>query len=245
VRCFCLFIGYPRSGHSLVGSLVGAHPNAVIAHELDALAYVRSRLVHRDLLYSLIIRRDRAFGSAGRVWTGYEYSVPGQAQGRFEELLVFGDKRGGGTSTRLGRRPEHLDRLERLVGVDVHMVHVIRDPFDTIASMHLRGNRPLTDSVDRFFDLCATNDAIRRRRPGSVLDVRLDDLVEAPATAVRRLVGFLGLDAPEGYVRACSEVVFETPRRSRTSIEWPDGLVTEVRRRAGRYDFLLDDAAER
>ncbi len=34
VHTFVLFVGYPRSGHSLIGSMIDAHPNAIIAHEV-------------------------------------------------------------------------------------------------------------------------------------------------------------------------------------------------------------------
>jgi hypothetical protein len=238
VRCYCMFIGYPRSGHSLIGSIVGAHPNAVVAHELDALRYVQSRFARRDLLYSMILRRDREFGESGRTWTGYDYSVPDQAQGRFEELLVIGDKRGAGSTKRLRAHPELLDRLRRLVEVDVRMVHVIRDPFDTIASMHRRGNRPLATSVDRFFDLCDTNAAIRHRDPGAVIDVRLEELVAGPVDVVRGLVGFLGLEAPQDYLESCAGIVFDTPKRSRSTAAWPPSLVGEVEHRMRAYPFL-------
>ena len=40
LRSFCLFIGYPRSGHSLLGSLLDAHPDIAIAHEVNALGLV-------------------------------------------------------------------------------------------------------------------------------------------------------------------------------------------------------------
>src|SRR6185503_2841686 len=39
---FCTFIGYPRSGHTLIGSLLYAHPNAIIADELDALRFLQA-----------------------------------------------------------------------------------------------------------------------------------------------------------------------------------------------------------
>jgi len=42
VRTYVMFVGYPRSGHSLIGSLLDAHPNVVIAHEMDALQFVQS-----------------------------------------------------------------------------------------------------------------------------------------------------------------------------------------------------------
>lgn len=59
VENFCMFIGYPRSGHDLVSSLLDAHPNAVIAHELDALERVRERIA-RQKLYKLLVDNSRA-----------------------------------------------------------------------------------------------------------------------------------------------------------------------------------------
>jgi hypothetical protein len=238
IGCYCMFIGYPRSGHSLVGSIVDAHPDAVIAHELDALRYVQSRFARRDVLYSMILRRDREFGDRGRIWTGYDYSVPGQAQGRFDELLVIGDKRGAGSTKRLRNHPELLDRLRDIVAVEVRMVHVIRDPFDTISSMHRRGNEPLPTSIDRFFALCETNAAIRTRDLDAVLDVRLEGLVADPLGIVRRVSSFLGLDTPQAYLEACARAVFDKPKRTRSEVEWPARLVDEVERRMGGYAFL-------
>jgi hypothetical protein len=37
IQTYCMFVGYPRTGHSLIGSLLDAHPRVVIAHELNAL----------------------------------------------------------------------------------------------------------------------------------------------------------------------------------------------------------------
>ena len=33
VHCFLFFVGYARSGHSIIASMLDAHPNVVIAHE--------------------------------------------------------------------------------------------------------------------------------------------------------------------------------------------------------------------
>ena len=33
VEKYVFFAGYPRSGHSMIGSVMDAHPNMVIAHE--------------------------------------------------------------------------------------------------------------------------------------------------------------------------------------------------------------------
>ena len=39
-----LFAGFPRSGHSVVGALTDAHPQAEIAHELDAVGLIEAGL---------------------------------------------------------------------------------------------------------------------------------------------------------------------------------------------------------
>ena len=40
VNSFVQFLSFPRSGHSLIGSLLDAHPNAIVSHELDAMGLV-------------------------------------------------------------------------------------------------------------------------------------------------------------------------------------------------------------
>ena len=52
VRTFLLFVGHPRSGHSLVGSLLDAHPDVVVSHELDALEVRRRRLPPRPAVHA-------------------------------------------------------------------------------------------------------------------------------------------------------------------------------------------------
>ncbi|MDQ4062826.1 MAG: sulfotransferase, partial [Actinomycetota bacterium] len=77
VGTYCMFIGYPRSGHSLVGSLLDAHPQTIIAHELDALKLVEAGF-DKLQLYQLLLDNSRRFARGGREWTGYDYEVPHQ-----------------------------------------------------------------------------------------------------------------------------------------------------------------------
>ena len=65
VQTYCVFIGYPRSGHSLVGSLLDAHPNVIIAHELDALKFVKAGF-DKHQLYQLLLENSRRFVRGGR-----------------------------------------------------------------------------------------------------------------------------------------------------------------------------------
>ena len=36
-KTFLMFIGYPRSGHTLISSLLDAHPNAIVTNEFNVI----------------------------------------------------------------------------------------------------------------------------------------------------------------------------------------------------------------
>jgi hypothetical protein len=238
VERYCMFLGYPRSGHSLVGSLLDAHPDVVIAHGLDALRLLRLGF-GQDQLYTLILANDRSFTAFGRRWTGSDYTVPGAWQGRFRRLRVISDKKGGQSTRRLGERPALLQRLRRTVGVPLRAVHVVRCPFDNIASMQLRRPATLEQVVEEYFGLCETMaELCRRLDTDELAEVRYEDLVADPASSLRSLAGFLGVGGDEAWVAAAAAVVDDRPSRSRTRVTWPPELVAGVERRIGRYDFL-------
>ena len=65
IETYCMFIGYPRSGHSLIGSLLDAHPNAIVAHELDALRFVGAGF-GKHQLYELLLDNSRRYAQRGR-----------------------------------------------------------------------------------------------------------------------------------------------------------------------------------
>ena len=249
-----MFVGYPRSGHSLVGSLLDAHPDAVIAHELDVLRFLRFRF-SRDQLYALVLAKSRADAAENRPSNTYHYAVEGQAQGRFDRLRVIGDKQGGNSSRRIAHDPGLLDRLRKTVGVPVRIIHVYRNPFDNIATMHTRprGKRAaarrrtpprageLSETIDLYFSMCEAVQLTRRMTdPADFIDVRHEDhVLDSPAT-LTRLCDFLGLSPSEDYLSACAKIVFESPKRTRHSIEWPPELLARIQERQARYPFLAD-----
>ena len=42
VQTYCLFIGHGRSGHSILGALLDAHPNIILPDEVDVLKYLQA-----------------------------------------------------------------------------------------------------------------------------------------------------------------------------------------------------------
>lgn len=238
VRTFCLFIGYPRSGHSMVGALLNAHPDVVISHELDVLRYVGARF-RREQLYHLILQKDQAFARAGRsVKRGFDYNVPEEWQGRYRQLQVIGDKKGNASIRRLDKHPEVLERLRRTVRVDLRIIHVARNPFDNITTMASRAGCGLDKAIDRYFRSCAAIVGITHRAPGDVVDTTHEALIADPGACLSRLCTFLGVDADKSYLDHCADVVYNRPSRSRDQGEWSDERIEHVHRMSKQFDFL-------
>jgi hypothetical protein len=238
VRTYAMFIGQPRSGTSLLGSIINAHRNVCMSHELNALRYIR-RGYGRAQLFWLIKKRDEWFGESGRKWTGYDYTVEGEWQGQHEKLLVIGDKKAGCTTEMLRKYPNLFDKLQRVVNVPIRMIHLVRDPYNVIRTIHKKRSRTSLELATKMFlDRCETNWRLMQQHGDTILTIRLEELIAEPEQHLKDLCGFLGIEATAEYVRACSSVLFEKPRQSKTEISWPPELVERIERQAERFPFL-------
>lgn len=224
VRAYCMFVGYPRSGHSLIGALLNAHPNIVIAHELDALKFAARLGYSRNQLFSVLLDRDQWWRRGGWKWEGWDYAVEGQWQGRYRELHVVGDKAGGLSALLICRNPSWLDRLRETVNVPVKMIHHVRNPFDTIATM-VRKRQPeatnIADAITRYFGELVPGVRIAAEWAREDFhEIRHEAFVDDPRAEIARLCAFLGEDAAHGYLEACAARTHASARKSRTLVEW-------------------------
>ena len=243
IERFCVFVGQPRSGHSVVGTLVNAHRHAVVSHNLDALAYLRAG-VGRGELFQLILERDRSFSAGERKMGRYSYAVPGQWLGYYDEIRVLGDKRAGATSRHLAAQPTLLRDLPAVVGLPVVVIHHVRNPWDNIASIwqwgHTRRGRDLPEVAEAYF---ARSEAAARGLAEAGSAVRLlrsfqEELIRDPRALMRRVLDGLCLPVDDSFLEACERFVHREPRPTRHAVPWPDGLVAGIAERAQRCDFL-------
>lgn len=101
VETFVLFIGHARSGHSLIGAILDAHPEIIIPHEWNAIAkwdeYKHTRggqdnTAKTRLFFDLhsLSRSQAMFGNrapSGSKGKQYSYHVPGQWQGTYRDKI--------------------------------------------------------------------------------------------------------------------------------------------------------------
>ncbi len=237
LESFVMFIGYPRSGHSIIGSLLNAHPNIVIGHRLRVLRYVGFGF-NRQQLCGMVLLADERFARLGRVGSKrYNYSVPGQWQGRYRDLRVIGDS--NVTNNYLRRRPELLPRLREVMGLPVRLVHVVRNPYDNISTMSIRNRLTLQEAADRYFSLCEGAATIQAASAaGDWFDLRHEDLLDDPTILLDRLCTFVGVPAHQGYLDACAGVLYRSPHQSRREVDWSPEMIQQVQDRLQPFAFL-------
>jgi hypothetical protein len=246
VQSYCMFLGHPRSGHSIIGALMDAHPEMLISHELNALKYFTVGF-RRGQVFSLILDNSQRQAAAGRGESGYKYIVANQWQGKFRTLRVIGDKDARRDSSMLRRYPQLLDTVRARVGVPVKLVHMIRNPFDNIATNARRAGVESADDprflpfLERYFAECETAAAIRASLgERMVLDVRHEDFIADPRRELTRICEFFEIDAPRDYLDDCASIVFTSPNKSRLKYRWEQSVRDRIDAGVTRFDFLSD-----
>ena len=99
VETFVLFVGYARSGHSLIAAILDSHPEIIIANEFHILenskhlfkdpkeeSYIR-RLWIFSALHSLSYSQSIQGLRSPKNRSGYSYYIPGGWQGKYRNQI--------------------------------------------------------------------------------------------------------------------------------------------------------------
>lgn len=238
LETYCMFIGYPRSGHSLVGSLLDAHPEMIIAHEVNALKLFARGFTARKIYY-LLLKSSQRQAQAGRRETKYSYQVPNQWQGKFTTLKVIGDKKGSGSNSIIRNNPEILDILRDRVNLPIKFIHVTRNPFDNITTMMFKNKNALEYSIHSYLEKCQTVANFKQRiESNNFYEFRHEALIEQPQTILKQLCAFLNLAAPQDYLDDCASIVFSSPKQTRFNYKWTKESINFVQNKIEQFDFL-------
>ncbi len=140
----------------------------------------------------------------------------------------------------LGANARLLDRLGAMMpAVKVKIVHVIRNPFDPISLMMIRGQRSHDNAIEYYFDYCDTLVQLRKQLDSSdMIPVRYESFVRKPEMKLAEICRFLDLEVVDSYLKACAAIINLEPERSRQLINWDPALIGIVEKRLAQYDFL-------
>lgn len=249
IESFAMFVGYPRSGHTLVAALLDAHPEITMSIEWAALSHLRMGYTRNQLYYS-IERNARLFTfRLDNTWTGYSYKVPGMWQGRSKTIKLIGDKLAGQTTMMLRTNFELMDKLEQTIKVPIKIIHVIRNPYDTITTIakrafdksDTRGELTadfLAPYIEKFFIRAEVVDRLKDTDRYDILDLHHEELIKDSKSVLVKLLNFLNVSIPNNYISACSKIIYKTPHKSRLEFDWPSNLKIQVEENIRKYSFF-------
>ena len=257
VEKFVFFVGYSRSGHSIVASLLDAHPNIIIAHEYNLFRkWKGSRYHNRSFLYNELYQNsynnaEKGWRSSVKDQKGYTLAMKDSWQGSFQKLLVIGEKSGAVTTQAHDNDPllflQMLTELQATVRVPMRVIHVVRNPYDMISTrlLYAEGESRkykvhatekdkyvspggLGQQVNRTIHLVDNVRELLSNCSLTYLDVHLADLIRDPEHAMSNLCMFVGVDCSEDYLRKCSDKVYRREAETRKMVEWPPELIDKV-----------------
>jgi hypothetical protein len=234
-----MFIGQGRSGHSLVGALLDAHPDCLISHELDVCRLMDAGF-DKDQICYLMWENSRHFAKVGRDWGKYSYEVPGAHQGRFRDLRVIGDKKGGSTADFCAKNPSNIARLAGFFDAPLRFIHILRNPLDNIATMALRGGgtNHIDVAIEHYTRRCLASALLIEARPADVITFYHEDILSRPRPELTALASAIGLEAETSWLDACVRVIAPAPNRSRGKVTWSNAQLTTVRQLMSRHAYL-------
>ncbi len=146
VKKFVFFVGYSRSGHSIVSTLMDAHPHVVISNEYllfgRNLAVIKGQeSVQKRSLFEKIYQHSVKDATHNRANfnKGYSLGVSGLWQGKYDKYIeVIGDKSGHFTTENYAKNKNgfktKFESLKKMVSVPIRVIHVMRNPYDLIST---------------------------------------------------------------------------------------------------------------
>ena len=134
LRYFVLFAGHARSGSSIVGAVIDAHPHAVLANEYFFprwMALTPELFPNRSFVFSQLYARQQRIVAHDRKTElkGYSLYIKGSHMGSYDRWVnVIGDKSGAYTTYMYMKDPDRfmeiLQDIRTLVGVPIKFIQV-------------------------------------------------------------------------------------------------------------------------
>ena len=272
IKTFIFFLGHARSGHSIVGSILDAHPHIVIAHEAKLFSKMIENLPHysnKSVIFNELWNNSYHSSVAGlrteddkALKKGYTLSIDGLYQGTYvSSVQVIGDKDGGKTAAMFLRNPQNWDqvysKIKSTVDIPIKVIHVIRNPYDNIATMliyktsglkitevkhsdkvHKIDSYSVRAKTDKYFMLFQAIQEAKEKYNLDVLEVHGKDLIGNPKDSILKMCNFLGVSCSESYLEICVNKLFPSESKTRYKIKWDDRLVSHVQQYIIKYDSL-------
>ena len=270
VKAFVFFIGIGRSGHSIVASILDSHPHMVVSNELNLFKLLNTTpCAAEDKLFLFNQIWSKSYTQANTDLKdsskGYTLAIDGLYQGSYvSHIDVIGDKMGGSTVALFLASPaqfeSHLNKLRSLVSLPIKVLHVIRNPYDNIATKSLHFglklqyskfaaikkdkattavNHKLIDKqVAQYFQFYEASEALKHTYKFDTMELHNIDLIAHPKEMISKMCEFLAVHCTDAYLNAASSKVFNGVSKTRYNMQWKTEQILLVKENIWKFRTL-------
>jgi hypothetical protein len=244
---FCMFVGYPRSGHSIIGAMLDAHSEMSISHEVHVLKILDEGTT-KWRIFLEILKRSKNQAATGRIQNIYSYQIDNQYQGKYTKLKIIGDKKGGGSALMLAEKPELLNELQEMIALPIKLIHITRNPFDAISTSLIRrhekrekpySKKQLEKEIEEFFIKAQSIKNIKENSTFKMFEMTQELFISDIEKNLKDLCNFLGVKTSDDYLNSCTEITNSIPNKSRFDVAfWEDDLIGDTLVKMRKFDFF-------
>lgn len=234
INNFLLFIGYPRSGHTIVANIVNTHKNILVS---DEVGIMKHNIIQKNKIIKSIIKRSKEVDIRyTSVYKNVDYQ---KEEIKKEKIILIGDKHANKNTIFINKNFNKLISLQNIF--DVKLLHIIRNPYDMITTNFLRRGKKwdnnLYNIIDHFDILFSTVQKIKKYY--NVIDIYLEDLIYYPINNICYLFEELKFPIEDNiFLNRLTGKLIEKPNESRHLIEWKEDQVKLVENMFNKYEFL-------
>ena len=274
IKSYLYFIGHGRSGHSIVGSILDSHPHIVVSHEFNVFSKLtdgNKSCNSKGCLFNALW--ENSCMSITNGWRsdemadekGYTLAIENLYQGAYQSYIdVIGDKKGGTTAVMYMKDHDKFesafDKLNSIVSLPIKVIHVIRNPYDNIATQVLfkyqrNENVNITTlkktdfepsinpglvhgCIVKYFNVYQSIEEMKVKYNLDVLEVHGQDLIADPKRVIMKLCNFLQVDCPDNFLAVCADKIFPKESKTRYKIKWSDDQISAIKINIQKYENL-------
>ena len=269
IKYFVFFIGHARSGHSIVGAILDGHPHVVIAHEEDLFHKMVDEYKHlvKTQIFNVLWRNSKAAATEELQLNkkGYNLFINNSYQGAYQSHIdIIGDKRGGMTADMIAKDRDTWEsvfhRLKTVIGLPMKVFHVIRNPYDNIATIILIKSQTtfhlmlkemklsnetyscdpqlVDDEINDYFLLHQGIEDVIIKHKLDVIEVHGQDLISNSRKAISDMCDFLGVTCDSHFLKMSSDKVFMEESEMRYKLNWRHDQIRKIKENVKKFSNL-------
>ena len=265
VSRFLFFVGYARSGHSIIANLLNAHPHIVVSHDYSVFSrWAEEPRLHENKTWFINALLSNSWKyHVGSKMDGSEKTFSIESSISWQSLYksriqVIGDK-AGATTVRLFRKNQSAfvktyKEMKKHLKIPINVVHVIRNPYDNIAAMILRNrnynnknlnstniyynNTDLKVYILNYFKQVQTVIKMIKTIPLRTMNVYIEELLSNPKQVMHKLCSFLHVECSNTYLHQCANSVYSSVTFPRDLVHWSLSNIELVNQNVRKINFL-------